>query len=154
MELATGRTSDTSGTVMEHLTTCSTCAVRFEEEKKLSEALLRMEMARLPGGFVQRTLERFRKQAAPRFGRHLFWGAAVSMILAGVMVWLVVLNLPELIDKTASFISVVSSIIGAGYSVSVSYPSLANLLALAMAVVTVVCASVLAGLVKRAAVVK
>jgi hypothetical protein len=139
---------------MEHLTACSTCAVRFEEEKKLSDALLRMELGRPPSDFVQRTLERFRDQATPRFARHFFWSTAVSMMLAGVMVWLVVLNLPELIDKTTAFISVVSSIIDAGYSVSVSYPSLVNLLALGMAAVTVVCASVLAGLAKRAVLVK
>ncbi len=154
MELASGRAFEASGSEKEHLATCSTCAMRLAEEKKLSDALLRMEPGQPPDGFVQRTMERFRKQAAPRFVGHFLWSVAVSIVLTGVMAWLVVLNLPELIDVTTSFVSVVSAIIDAGYSVSVSYPSLINLLALGMAAMTVVCASVLAGLAKRAVVVK
>ena len=108
-----------------------------------------------PAGFVQRTLVQFRaEQTAPRFGRHLIWSAAASILLAGVMVWLAILNLPNLIDSTAAVVSVAGSIIGAGYAVSTSYPNLVELTALTMAAVTVLCTLALAGLVKKAAMVK
>ena len=154
MELAGPRSQGPDEKVADHLAACSECAALLKEEQALSRVLSQFKPGAPPAGFVERTLVRFRAQAAPRFGRHLIWSAAVSILLAGVMVWLVMLNLPSLIDSVASVVSVTGSIIGAGYAVSTSYPSLVELTALTMAAMTVLCASALAGLVKRARVVK
>ena len=155
MELASRRAPEPNKSVADHLAACPECAALFREEQALSRALAEVKPGAPPAGFVQRTLVSFRaKRAAPRFGRHLIWSAAVSILLTGVMVWLVILNLPDLIDSTAAAVSVAGSIIGAGYAVSTSYPNLVSLTALTMAAMSVLSALVLAGLVKRAAVVK
>ena len=155
MELAGKRARERDKDVADHLAACSECAALFKEEQALSRVLTEVKPGAPPAGFVQRTLVSFRaKQTAPRFGRHLIWSAALSIVLAGIMVWLVVLNLPNLIDSTAAVVSVAGSIIGAGYAVSTSYPNLVSLTALTMAAMSVLSALVLAALVKRAAVVK
>ena len=155
MELAVEGAPEPGRDVADHLAVCPECAALFQEEQALSRALMEVRPDGPPVGFLQRTLVQFRtEQAAPRFGRHLVWSAAASILLAGVMVWLAILNLPNLIDYTAAAVSVAGSIIGAGYAVSTSYPNLIELTALTMAAVTVLCTLALAGLVKRAAMVK
>lgn len=155
MELAGRRAPELGKDVADHLAACPECAALFKEEQALSRALMEIKTGAPPAGFVQRTLVQFQaRQRAPRVGRHLIWSAAVSILLTGVMVWLVILNLPNLIDSTAAVVSVAGSIIGAGYAVSTSYPNLVELTALTMAAMSVLCALVLAGLVKRAAMVK